>query len=410
MNTLLHLAEAFIVAFIMLNISNRLKVPSVSGFVIGGVLLGGSVFYWLPGAREFTNHWLFSAEILDQFTIITQIALGLISISIGTELEFKRLKTLGAAIVAIAFTEALSAFVLVTVVVSLLFHNFPLGLILGAVSSATAPAATVAVIQQYRAKGPLTSTILAVVGLDDAISFMIFAFALAITKAQLAGGSFDVFQGLVMPIGHILMALTIGSVIGFSGSLILRRIRDHDATVFLLLSIVFLVAGIASAFSVSELLANMAAGMVIVNFHPAMKNRIRHSFGAFVPVFYALFFIAGGAHLNIFYLPTIWVLAIVYFMTRSMGKISGATLGAAIGRAPVQVRKNVGFTLLPQVGAAVALALVVQHELGNGDFGDAGKNLAEATINVLLVTTLLTEFIGPYLTKQSLFKAGEAER
>lgn len=410
MNTLLHLAEAFIVAFIMLNISNRLKLPSVSGFVVGGVVLGGSLFYWLPGAHEFTDRWLFSEKVLDQFTIITQIALGLISISIGAELEIKRLKTLGASIVAIAFSEALSAFVLVTVVVSVLFHNFPLGLILGAVSSATAPAATVAVIQQYRAKGPLTSTILAVVGLDDAISFMIFAFALAITRAQLAGGSFDIIQGLVMPMGHIIIALVIGAAIGFTGALMLRKVRDHDATVFLLLAIVFLVAGIASAFSVSELLANMAAGMMIVNFHPAMKTRIRHSFTAFVPVFYALFFISGGAHLNLFYLPTIWVLAIVYFLTRSMGKISGAFFGAIIGKAPIQVRKNIGFTLLPQVGAAVALALVVQHELGGTDFGSAGASLAQATINVLLVTTLLTEFVGPYLTKQSLFKAGEAER
>ncbi len=178
---------------------------------------------------------------------------------------------------------------------------------------------------------------------------------------------------------------------------------------FLLGAVILLVAGIASRFKVSELLANMACGSVLVNVFPFLKNRIRTSFSSFMPIFYALFFIIGGAHLNLYSLPSIWFVSLVYFVCRSSGKGAGAFLGASGGGALPQVRKWIGFTLLPQVGAAVALALVVQQEFGSGDYGDIGIKLAQKTINILLITTLLTEFVGPYMTKISLIKAGEAK-
>ena len=161
--------------------------------------------------------------------------------------------------------------------------------------------------------------------------------------------------------------------------------------------------------NVSELLANMACGVVIVNVNPFLKNKIRSSFSSFMPLFYALFFIIGGAHLNLSALPVIWGISLVYFLTRSLGKILGASAGAFLGKALPNVRKRIGFVLLPQVGAAIALALVVQDEFGGGDYGSPGKEIAIKIINVLLVTTLLTEFVGPYMTKISLFKAGEAK-
>ena len=170
MNVVFYLAEAFLVAYLMRLISYKIKVPAVSGYVIGGVLLGGSLFLWIPGMPPFSKRWFFSEETLPQLVFITHIALGAIALTIGSELEWKRLRTLGRSILFIAFFEAFGAFILVTFIIYLISTDFSLALLLGAISSATAPAATVSVIQQYRARGPLTSTILTVVGIDDAIS------------------------------------------------------------------------------------------------------------------------------------------------------------------------------------------------------------------------------------------------
>ena len=175
MSIILYLAVAFLVAYVMRLIAYRLKIPAVSGYVVGGVLLGGSLFYWIPGARKFAEHWLFSEDALSQLEFITHIALGTIALIIGVELEWKKMHTLGRSIFFIAFFEAFGSLVLVVVATYLIWKNVSLSLILGAVASATAPAATVSVIQQYKSRGPLTRTILAVVGIDDAISFVIFA-------------------------------------------------------------------------------------------------------------------------------------------------------------------------------------------------------------------------------------------
>ena len=409
MNTLLYLAEAFIVAYIMLIISHRIKLPSVSAFVIGGVILGGSLFYWFPLGKTLSENWLFTGELLNRFSIITQIALGIIAFSIGVELEWKRIKTLGKSIFFITIFEALGAFFVVTIVTYIIWKNLPLSLILGSISSATAPAATVSVIQQYKAKGPLTTTILAVIGIDDAISFIIFAFALTITKGYLKGEHINFIDSLINPMKEIFFAVLLGAVIGILAGYLLSRTKEQENGIFILGSAIFIVTGFAQKIDVSELLANMACGIVLINLHPKLKPKIRNVFTSFMPVFYALFFILGGAYLNVSSFPAIWLLALIYFLCRALGKSIGASLGAQIGNALPQVKKYIGLSLLPQVGAAIALALVIQQEFGTGTYGTFGRDLASKTMNILLISTFLTEFIGPYLTKLSLYKSGEAK-
>ncbi len=408
MNIVLYLAEAFLVAYAMRIVSLRLKIPTVSGYVVGGVLLGGTLFIWLPGAGRLVERWLFSEKALEQLLFINHIALGTISLAIGTELEWKHIRHIGKSIASIAFFEAIGAFLLVTAVTWFVTRDFPLAFVLGAVSSATAPAATVAVIQQYHARGPLTNTILAVVGIDDAISFFIFAFALAVAKSNIRGEHIDIVNGVLRPVLEIGVSVLIGATIGFIGARLLMSAKDHDSALFILAAVILWVSGVSSAAGVSELIANMASGVVIVNTYPQLKNKIRSIFSAFMPMLYALFFIIGGAHLDLSSLPSIWLIAIVYFIARASGKIAGAYSGASLSKSLPQVRKYVGLSLLPQVGAAVGLALVVQEEFGKGAYGAEGANLAHITMNVLLVTTLMTEFIGPYLMKNALIKAGEA--
>ncbi|MHB9029724.1 MAG: cation:proton antiporter [Candidatus Latescibacterota bacterium] len=410
MSLVLYLGEAFVVAYLMRLAATRLKIPYVSMYVVGGVLIGGSLFFWIPGSRVFSEHWLYSSMALDQLTVVTQIALGTIAFIIGAELEWRRIRTLGRSILFIAFFESLGAFLLVTATVLIFWRNLPLAFLLGAVSSATAPAATVAIIQQYRARGPLTHTILAVVGIDDAISFMIFAFALALAKGSFTGEGISLAEGLLRPVAEVIIALGLGSILGFIGVRLIAGAQDQETVTFLFAAIIFLVTGIALLIHVSELLAGMAAGAAVINADPIQRTKIRSVFGAFMPVFYALFFIIGGAHLDISVFPAIWLLALIYFFARSAGKVAGAYTGAVVGKALPQVRDWVGVGLLPQVGAAIALALALENVFGNGAFGPDGAAMARQIFNVLLVTTLLTEFVGPYLMKISLFKTGEAER
>jgi Kef-type K+ transport system membrane component KefB len=408
-NILLYLAEAFLVALVMKTTANKLNLPTVSGYVVGGVILGGSLFFWLPGGQEFSSRWLLGGEILKQFDVITQIALGIISLSIGVELEWSRLKVLGKSIAAITVCEALGAFLLVGGAILLLTGDLPFALILGAVSSATAPAATVAVIQQYRAKGPLTTTVLAVIGIDDAASLIIFAFSLAIARGNLRGEEISIAASILKPLEDISLAVVIGGLMGMLTARLLTNITEHDSIVFYLGAAVFLIAGIAEKMGLSPLLANMSYGAVLVNLNPIVKNRIRVGFESFMPIFYALFFLIGGAYLNITGFPVIWLMAIVYFFARTIGKAIGAYGGAVVGKALPQVRKYIGLSLLPQVGVAIAIALVIQNEFGSGSYGERGISIAKNTMNILLITTLLTEFIGPYLTRLSLVKAGEVK-
>jgi NhaP-type Na+/H+ or K+/H+ antiporter len=406
----LYLGEAFVLAYLMRLAATRLKIPYVSMYVVGGVLIGGSLFLWIPGSRGFSEHWLFSGAALGQLTAVTQIALGAIAFIIGAELEWRRIRTLGQSILFISFFEAFGAFLLVTAVVFIFWRNLPLAFLLGAVSSATAPAATVAIIQQYRARGPLTHTILAVVGIDDAISFMIFAFALALAKGSFTGQELSLSEALFRPVAEVIMAIGLGALLGLLGVKLIAGAHDQETVTFLFGAVIFLVTGLALLIHVSELLAGMAAGAAVINADPVLRAKIRSVFGAFMPVFYALFFIIGGAHLDISVFPAIWLLALVYFLTRSAGKIAGAYTGAVIGKALPQVRDWVGVGLLPQVGAAIALALALENVFGGGAYGPEGTAMARRIFNVLLVTTLLTEFVGPYLMKISLFKTGEAER
>lgn len=410
MNLVLYLGEAFFVAYLMRILASRFHIPYVSMYVIGGALVGGTLFAWTPASREFTGRWLLSPPILDQLTIVTQIALGAIAFIIGAELEWRRIRTLGKSIIFIAFFEAFGAFAAVTVVVLVIWHDLPLAFLLGAVSSATAPAATVAIIQQYRARGPLTQTILAVVGIDDAISFMIFAFALATAKGAFTSEHVSLAAVIFRPVLDVIIALVIGTAAGLVGVKLVERTGDQDTITFIYAAVIFLVTGIAFLVGVSQLLAGMAAGAAVINASQMQRAKIRAAFGPFMPAFYALFFILGGAHLDLAGFPAIWPLALVYFFTRSFGKMAGAYTGAVIGNASPPVRNWVGAGLLPQVGAALALALALENVFGTGGYGPAGVTISHRIFNVLLVTTLLTEFVGPYLTKVSLFKTGEANR
>ncbi len=409
MNLLLYLAEAFLVAYVARQAALRLRVPSVTGYVIGGVVLGGSFLFWAPSLHKAIQPYLLNPGALARLAPISDIALGLIAFSIGAELHLSRIRSLGRSIAFIVLLEAFGAFACVALAVYWWMPGQPhVALVLGTMASATAPAATVAVINQYRARGPLTTTILAVVGVDDAIALIIYAFAAAISKAFLSGAPIDLMSGFLMPVVEVVFSLGMGAAIGALTLPIVRRVKQPEDLLLLTAFTIFLTCGLAQSFHLSALLANMASAAVIVNRALFIKRRIQKVFADFAIVFYALFFITGGAHLDLSSIPAIGVLGMIYFLTRLVGKIGGAHLGAVLGRAGATVRKHIGFSLIPQVGVAVALALVVGREFGTGDYGQAGVDLSSLVVNILLFTTILTEVLGPYLTRRALIQAGEA--
>ncbi len=392
----LYLAAIFGAGYVIKYITSALKIPEVTGYVLLGVILGNSVVH------------LLSTPILDSLSPVSSIALGLISFMIGIELKLDVIKKLGKSILFIVTFESMGAFAVVSLGLFFIFKvNLNTSLLLGAVASATAPAATVAVIKQYRAKGELTSTILAVVGIDDAAALIIYVFIESFVGSNLLGSSVSIFSMFASAFLSIFMALGIGVGCAFLYGLILRKTRNNDWIMLLLAAFLFALLGVCELLGISELLSIMAFGMTIVNTSPTLSKKSEGIISNFSPIFLVAFFVLGGAHLDLSSIRTIGLLGLFYFAMRSIGKMGGATLGAILGKAPKKIRSLIGFSLLPQVGVALALALAINKKFGSGQYGDVGLQLASTIINVLLFTTIITEIVGPLLTRYALHKAGE---
>lgn len=392
------LGFALLVGFFAKLFVNKFKIPDVTGYVFLGVLSGFLIFKQFPG-------------LLDTLDIISDLALAIIAFIIGHELKRDVIKQLGKSIFFIVFGEALSAFILVFC--ALYFFNIvslQSALLLGAIASATAPAATVFVIHQYKSQGPLTSTIMAVVGIDDAIALIIYVFAANLAGNILTGEALSV--GVIfLPFISILFSVLFGVFSGFIFHLLFRNVRNADKLTMGIAAFLLLIMGGAELLHLSELLTVMIFSAFITNSSPSLARRSGDLITHFTPILLPLFFIFAGAHLDFSKIGSILLICIIYTAARALGKIGGASFGGVIGKAPEMVKKYIGFGLIPQIGVAVALALAVKREFGdvNSIYGKEGADMAIMIINVLLCTTILTELIGPLLTRYALIKSGEAE-
>jgi Kef-type K+ transport system membrane component KefB len=266
------------------------------------------------------------------------------------------------------------------------------------------------VIRQYKAKGPLTSTIMGVVGFDDAAALIIFVFASLFAESILGGTAVRVVALIFRPLLTITASVGVGVVMGLVCYFLLRKVRDPDSLLMALFAAILLQLGVADALRLSDLLTVMSFAVFLTNTNLMLGHRAKSTMENLSPVLLPFFFILAGARLNVRLIVSIGVLGLIYTAARMAGKISGATLGALIGRAPKVVRKYVGLSLFPQVGVAVALALTVQNRFDVPRFGAQGKALADLVINILLFTTLITEVVGPLLTRATLTAAGETNK
>lgn len=363
-----------------------LRLPNVTGYLLGGLIVGPSIL------------GLLSTDSLEALGVISEVALSFIAFTIGLSFKKSYLKRMGMTPIVIAIFEATLSVVLVQVALLVFGFELPLAIVLGSIAAATAPAATVMVIKQYKARGPVTDMLLSVVAVDDAIAIVLFGFSATIAQTLInPDASASIALSLLNPFIDIFLALIIGIVIGVLMKFVLRVFRTRGGRLSALLAGVFLSTGLSQMLGVSDLLANMAFGLVLTNI--SLEAQIMDEMTEYItPPIYMMFFVLSGARLQLSIIPTVGLLGIIYIVFRVIGKISGAYVGARVMKASDDVSKYLGPMLIPQAGVAIGLATVSQQIL---------PEYATKITAVVLVGTFVYEFIGPVITKTALQKAGE---
>jgi Kef-type K+ transport system membrane component KefB len=385
LNTLLYLSILLLGGLLCGRLVKQIRLPNVTGYLIAGLILGPFVLRVVP------------LRVISSFDIISKIALSFIAFTIGCEFKLSYFKRVGLTPIIIALCEAMGAVFIVQAVLIIFGFNVPFSIILGSIAAATAPAATIMVIKQYKAKGPVTETLMSVVALDDAVALIAFGFAVTIAKAIAGGGQNMAFVSVLKPFGEILLALAVGGIVGLLFKIPLKFFKKTGNRLIILSGLVFLTGGIAEILRVSELLACMAAGMVFSNISSESEDIARLS-DLITPPIFLLFFTVSGAALNLSLIPSIGLAGILYVFFRVVGKIGGAYLAARVMKAPAAIRRYLGPTLIPQAGVAIGLATVSQTIV---------PEYAAELRTIVLCATLIYEIIGPAITKISLTKAGE---
>ncbi len=394
LNLLLLLGIAALLGLFGGKLFQRLKVPRVVGYIVVGLVLGDSFLGVLPLERA------------TALAPLTDLALALIGLLVGSELRASVFRRFGRQLIVILLLEGLLACALVALLVTWYTGEPALGIVLGALASATAPAATVDVLWEYRARGPLTTTILGIVALDDGLALVLYGFAIAFARVLLEGEALSLGEGLGRPLLEILGSLGLGVAVGLALLAPLRRLyaNKEDALV-LLLGAVLLVAGLARGWGLSLILSEMALGVTLVNAAPHSSRPALEVVKGFTPPIYVLFFVLVGARLQVGLLPQMGVLGLLYVLGRTGGKMAGAWLGATLSRAPEAVRRYLGFALFSQAGVAVGLALDVAQRFAQA--GPAAREMGALVVNVIGATTFLVQLIGPPFVKFALLRAGE---
>ncbi|MGF7142684.1 Kef-type K+ transport system membrane component KefB [Anaerotaenia torta] len=383
----LYLALALFLALLAGKIIKQIKMPNVTGYLIMGLLVGPYCLKIIP------------SDMIETFSIIPEIALGFIAFSIGAEFKLSYLKKVGKSPVIIAFLEAIMAVVFVDIILIATGHDISFSLVLGAIAAATAPAATLMVVKQYKAKGPVTETLLPVVAIDDAAALICYGLSVAVAKAIGSNGQTSILTTIMKPVIEIVGALAIGAVFGLVFSLLVKWYTGRGNRLAITFAMIFVCIGVCDLLGWSALLACMAMSAVLVNTSSASEVIFGQTDRITPPVF-MLFFFLSGAELDMRVVPAVGVIGILYIIFRVMGKALGASLGAKITHAAPTVQKYLGLTLIPQAGVAIGLAttsMTIVPEYG-------------ARIRtVILCATVIYELTGPVITKIALKKAGEIQ-
>ena len=411
MEVLLPIAIAIIAGLLMTRVVKPLGLPAVTAYLVLGVLIGP----YCLGALGIPGLGFNTMEAVEQMSIISQVALGFIAFSIGSEFRLSELKTIGRQAVIVGIVQALVACLFVDVALIGLFFilgpeklSLPVAITLGAIATATAPAATLMVVRQYKAKGKLTSILLPVVALDDAVGLIVFAISFGIART-LKSGNADVIAIVFEPLIEIVLSLGLGTVMGIILTHIEKMFNSNSNRLSLVIGFVILtvalsmikfeVAGLHCGFS--SLLVCMMMGTIFCNICPLSEDLMVRAEKWTAPL-NVLFFVVSGAELelSVFTDLTIVLIGVVYILFRSLGKYFGAFGSCKMAGCDDNVTKYLGITLLPQAGVALGMTLTA---------ASLGGMEASIIRNVVLFSVLVYELVGPMLTKNALMKAGDIQ-
>ncbi|MCI9120035.1 MAG: sodium:proton antiporter [Oscillibacter sp.] len=406
MEILICLSAALIGGLLMSRLAKRLALPAVTAYLVTGLLLGP----FCLGALAIPGLGFASMEAVERLNILSQVALGFIAFTIGNEFRVSQLKSMGRQAIAVGIFQAAAATLLVDLFLIGL-HLFRPEMIsvssaitLGAIAAATAPAATLMVVRQYKADGPLTRLLLMVVAIDDAVGLVLFSASFGVATA-LESGRVNIVTVLVEPVVEILLSLALGIVAGFMLYWVERFFHSRSKRLSISIGFVLLTAGLSMVefeaggirCGFSLLLVCMMTGTLFCNICDFSEELMDRVDGWTAPLF-VLFFVLSGAELDLSVLrnPAVLLIGVIYILVRSLGKYLGAYVSCAFTGCGANIQKYLGITLLPQAGVALGMAITAQ-------------SLADGAVvrSVVLFSVLVYELVGPALTKRALLAAGE---
>ena len=409
MNELLSIAVAIFAGLMMTRLLGRLKLPDVTAYLIAGVLVGP----WVLGRLGISGLGFPSETSVSALSAFSDMALGFIAFSIGSEFKLSALKSTGRKATIIGIFQAVVATLLVDIALIALHFIFPqtlslpAAITLGAIAAATAPAATLMVVRQYKAKGELTSLLLPIVALDDAVGLVLFAVSFGIARA-IGSGNADLISILVNPLLEIVCSLLLGALAGFVLKLLETMFHSNTNRLAMTIAFIFLTVSLSMleievgpvTIGFSSLLVCMMLGTLFINICPLAEDIMERANRWSSPLL-VLFFVLSGADLNlsVFGHGTIVLIGFVYILVRCLGKYLGASIFSRLTGCSEKVVKHLGITLFPQAGVALGMCVTASALPGDGPL----------IRNIVLFAVLVYEIFGPLLTKWALTKSGDIQ-
>ena len=373
----------------------KFKIPQVVGYITIGFLLGESGLNLYPPG------------IVHSFTPLINFTLGVIGFIIGLELKKEVFKKYGRSIYSILISEGILAFLLVCLVVTLLTKELYLGLLLGAIASATDPASTINVLWEYKTRGPLTTTLTSIVALDDGLALILYGLVSMFSKMMITKEHFSLLSSICFPLWEILQCFVLGGLAGIILVKLISSTREKELAIPFILGAVALTVGGAIYFKLDLILCSMVVGATVTNLLPKGEEKIFEGIKELASPFYIFFFVVVGASLNIrtFFQMSVIAIILGYLVARSVGKIIGATFAGIVSGAKQAVIKYTGICLFTQGGVAMGLAMSIAHTLSY--VGDKGKVAGDVIVSVVAATTFVVQLIGPVFVKLGVTKAEE---
>jgi len=399
---LFNLGLLLIVGYFFGKLAQLVRLPAITGYIVAGVIMGQSFLHLVNHRMQIT------------LNSVTEIALSLIALNIGAEFKWSKVRKVGGQILLLTVFEAVCAFILVTMVLNLAGIALQYALILGSISAATAPAATVVIIKQLRARGSFVDFLYGVVAFDDAVCVILFSVVFSVVVPMLSPQA-ALHSGILTGLAHAFRELFFAALIGFVSGVVIswmcRNKYRKNEILIISISVVLLCTSLNIAFNLSPLIANMVLGMTLVNLSGA-NARIFSIIEPITPPLFALFFILAGLELDIEVIlkGSVVVFGILYIISRFLGKLSGIYLVSLLNQIPREVKKYLGLCLFPQAGVAIGLVLFIKSSPLLLSAGPEVKTGLDLILNIVLISVFINELVGPSISRAGIVRGADLRK